>query len=308
MRWASHVSGKDGREHAALLEGDSLLSVEETLLELLQTDTSLDDHAARARTNPWDVVSLAEASLVAPVSRPPSVRDFMAFEQHLVTSAAAMGTSVPPVWYDQPVFYFTNPAAIKGPYDDVPMAPGTAQYDYELEVAAVIGRPGSDMAPADAESHIAGYVLFCDWSARDLQSKEMTIGLGPAKGKDTATSLGPFLVTPDELEARRSGNGYDVSVTASVNGTTYSQGNWRDLFWSFGQMLAYASRGTDLRAGDVIGSGTVGTGCILELSKVHGGDRYPWLEPGDRVELDGGPLGRVSAQVVQSAADPVALS
>ena len=232
----------------------------------------------------------------------------MAFEQHLVNCSAAMGTSVPPVWYDQPVFYFTNPAAITGPYDDVPMAPGTAQYDYELEVAAVIGRPGSDLAPADAEAYIAGYVLFCDWSARDLQSKEMTIGLGPAKGKDTATSLGPFLVTPDELEARRSGKGYDVAMTASVNGTTYSQGNWRDLFWSFGQMLAYASRGTELRAGDVIGSGTVGTGCILELSQVHGGDRFPWLEPGDRVELDGGPLGRISAQVSPSAADRLALS
>jgi 2-keto-4-pentenoate hydratase/2-oxohepta-3-ene-1,7-dioic acid hydratase in catechol pathway len=232
----------------------------------------------------------------------------MAFEEHLVTSAAATGTSVPPVWYDQPVFYFSNPAAIKGPYDDVPMAPGTAQYDYELEVAAVIGRPGSDLTPADAESHIAGYVLFCDWSARDLQLKEMTIGLGPAKGKDTATSLGPFLVTPDELEARRSGNGYDIPMTASVNGTTYSQGNWRDLFWSFGQMLAYASRGTELRTGDVIGSGTVGTGCILELSQVHGSDHYPWLKPGDRVELDIGPLGSAAVQVVPATADLAALS
>jgi 2-keto-4-pentenoate hydratase/2-oxohepta-3-ene-1,7-dioic acid hydratase in catechol pathway len=308
MRWASHISGKDGQEHAALVEAHILLTVEETLLELLQSDTPLDAHAARARSNPWDVVPLGGASLVAPVPRPPSVRDFMAFEQHLVNCSAAMGTSVPPVWYDQPVFYFTNPAAITGPYDDVPMAPGTAQYDYELEVAAVIGRPGSDLAPADAEAYIAGYVLFCDWSARDLQSKEMTIGLGPAKGKDTATSLGPFLVTPDELEARRSGNGYDVAMTASVNGTTYSEGNWRDLFWSFGQMLAYASRGTELRAGDVIGSGTVGTGCILELSQVHGGDRYPWLQPGDRVELDGGPLGRISAQVSPSAAERLALS
>jgi len=308
MRWASHISGKDDREHAALVDADNLLSVEETLLELLQSGVTLDAHADRARSNPWDVVPLAEASLVAPVSQPPSVRDFMAFEQHLVECAAAMGTTIPPVWYDQPVFYFTNPAAIKGPYDDVPMAPGTAQYDYELEVAAVIGRPGSDLAPADAESHIAGYVLFCDWSSRDLQSKEMTIGLGPAKGKDTATSLGPFLVTPDELEARRSGNGYDVPMTASVNGTPYSQGNWRDLYWSFGQMLAYASRGTKLRAGDVIGSGTVGTGCILELSAVHGGDRFPWLQTGDRVELDAGPLGTVSAQVLPSAADPLALA
>jgi len=308
MRWASHVSSKDGREHAALLEAGNLISVEETLLELLQSDATLDAHAARARSNPWDVVPLAEASLAAPVSRPPSVRDFMAFEKHVVTSAAAMGTSIDPVWYDQPVFYFSNPAAIKGPYDDVPMAPGTGQYDYELEVAAVIGRPGSDLTPTDAESHIAGYVLFCDWSARDLQLKEMTIGLGPAKGKDTATSLGPFLVTPDELEARRSGNGYDIPMTASVNGTAYSQGNWGDLFWSFGQMLAYASRGTELRAGDVIGSGTVGTGCILELSQVHGSGRYPWLKPGDKVELDIGPLGSVAVQVVPAAADPAALS
>src|SRR3954452_21057244 len=149
MRWASHLSGKDGQEHAALVEADSLISVEETLLELLQSDTALDAHAARARSSPWDVVPLAETSIVAPVSRPPSVRDFMAFEQHVVTCAAATGTSVPPVWYDQPVFYFSSPAAIKGPYDDVPMAPGTAQYDYELEVAAVIGRPGSDIRPTD---------------------------------------------------------------------------------------------------------------------------------------------------------------
>src|SRR3954467_13829218 len=285
MRWASHISGRDGREHAALVEADSLLSVEEALLGVLQSGGTLGAHCARARTTPWDVVPLAGASLVAPVPRPPSVRDFMAFEQHLVNCSAAMGTSVPPVWYDQPVFYFTNPAAITGPYDDVPMAPGTAQYDYELEVAAVIGRPGSDLAPADAEAYIAGYVLFCDWSARDLQSKEMTIGLGPAKGKDTATSLGPFLVTPDELEACPPGNGYADPTPAAVNGATDSQGNWRDLFWSFGQMLAYASQGTELRAGDVIGSGTVGTGCILELSQVHGGERFPWLRPGDRVEL-----------------------
>lgn len=306
MRWANYVSAKDGKEHGALLEGDSLHSVEKTLLELLRSEDSLETHATRARRSPWEVVPLAEATIVAPVPRPPSVRDFMAFENHVVTSAAAMGVPVPAVWYDQPVFYFTNPVAILGPYDDVPMAPGTAQYDYELEVAAVIGRPGSDIAPADAEAYIAGYVLFSDWSARDLQRTEMTAGLGPAKGKDTATSLGPFLVTPDELEAHRSGHTYDIPMNASVNGTTYTQGNWRDLYWSFPQMIAYASRGTELRAGDVIGSGTVGTGCILELSQVHGAERFPWLEPGDRVELDVGPLGTIAAQIV-GAADPAPL-
>src|SRR5690606_24827633 len=133
------------------------------------------------------------------------------------------------------------------------------------------------------------YVLLCDWSARDLQAVEMAVQLGPAKGKDTATSLGPFLVTPDELEQYRAGDGYDLPLTASVNGRAYSAGSWKDLYWSFPQMLAYASRGTVLHPGDVIGSGTVGTGCILELSRVHGTEAYPWLEPGDRVRLEGGP-------------------
>lgn len=307
MRWASYRSHTDSREHAALVEGESLRALPETLLQLLASGTALDVHADRARTDPWEVVELADTTILAPVPEPPSVRDFMAFENHVVTSYAAMDTEVSPVWYDQPVFYFTNPAAILGPTDDVPLAPGTQQYDYELEVAAVIGTPGADIAPADADAHIAGYVLFCDWSARDLQATEMQVQLGPAKGKDTATTLGPFLITPDELEPYRKGNAFDIGMTATVNGRRYSSGTWSDLYWSFPQMLTYASRGTRLRPGDVIGSGTVGTGCILELSRVHGHDAYPWLKAGDHVELDMGPLGHISATITPPSHPPIPL-
>jgi 2-keto-4-pentenoate hydratase/2-oxohepta-3-ene-1,7-dioic acid hydratase in catechol pathway len=307
MHWVSYRSGADGREHAAILEDSMLHAVDMSLLELLQSDQALDEYAVRARTNPFETLPFDQADVLAPISRPPSVRDFMAFESHVVTSSAALGAQVSPVWYEQPVFYFTNPAAILGPTDDVPMAPGTKAYDYELEVAAVVGRSGSDIAPKDAEQHIAGYVVLCDWSARDLQSAEMAVGLGPAKGKDTATTLGPFLVTPDELEPYRSGHGFDLAMTAIVNGRAYSAGNWKDLHWSFPQMLAYASRGTELRPGDIIGSGTVGTGCILELSLVHGHDAYPWLSEQDEVRLEVGGLGAIVARVVPAAQAPVPL-
>lgn len=162
-------------------------------------------------------------------------------------------------------------------------------------MAAVVGAPSADLDPARAHEHIAGYTIFCDWSARDLQMREMRLGLGPAKGKDSATSLGPYLVTPDEL------GDLDLTMTASVNGERYSAGRLSDLYWSFGQLLAYASRGTRLVTGDVIGSGTVGTGCILELSRVHGEQRYPYLSPGDRVRLEVERLGAIDSRVVAGA-------
>jgi 2-keto-4-pentenoate hydratase/2-oxohepta-3-ene-1,7-dioic acid hydratase in catechol pathway len=204
---------------------------------------------------------------------------------------------VNPLWYRQPVFYFSNPAATLGARRDVRIAPGSAAFDYELEVAAVIGREGSDLTPEEAEEHIAGFVLFCDWSARDLQGAEMKVGLGPAKGKDSANSFGPWLVTRDEVAPRASGRGYDLALTASVNGAAYSRGNVSSLYWSFGQMISYASRGTRVRPGDVIGSGTVGTGCVLELSRVHGAEAYPYLQEGDRVRLEGDLLGAIDARV-----------
>jgi 2-keto-4-pentenoate hydratase/2-oxohepta-3-ene-1,7-dioic acid hydratase in catechol pathway len=308
MRWTTYVSRTDQAEHAALLVDGELFGVDRPLIELLRSDLSLAAWGERAMTAPWERCSVEEAALVAPIPVPPSIRDFMAFENHVVTSYAALGTQVSPVWYDQPVFYFSNPAAVLGPQDVVTLAPGSERFDYELEIAAVIGRAGRDLHPDTAEDHIAGYLILCDWSARDLQSTEMQVGLGPAKGKDTATSLGPYLVTPDELGPFRAGRGFDLGMRATVNGREYSSGNWSDLYWSFGEMLAYASRGTELRPGDLIGSGTVGTGCILELGLTHGVDRYPWLRPGDDVLIEVDQLGAVRTSIQDTpAAGPIPL-
>ena len=167
-----------------------------------------------------------------------------------------------------------------------------------MEVAAIIGLGGSDLHPEHTERHIAGYTILVDWSARDLQRTELAMRLGPAKGKDSATTLGPYLVTPDELEPVRKGRGFDLKMTAAVNDTPYSAGNWSDIHWSFAEMIAYASRGTQLVPGDVIGSGTVGTGCILELSNLHGTGTYPWLVPGDNVEMAIERLGETRARIM----------
>ena len=208
--------------------------------------------------------ALAGVRLRAPIPQPPSVRDFYAFEQHVATARASRGLEVPPEWYGQPVFYFSNPAAIFGPDDEISFPPMSSAWDYELEVAAVIG----------AEGRIAGFTILNDWSARDLQRAEMTVGLGPAKGKDFATSLGPVLVTSDEL------GDLTLEMTARVNGEERSRGNLGDIHWPFEELAAHAAASTRLVPGDVLGSGTVGTGCILE----HGDGR--WLRPGDEVELE----------------------
>lgn len=270
-----------------------------TILELLGDDGErLRLAGERALADPVAVQALDDVDLLAPIPTPPSVRDFYAFERHVRTARERRGLPMEPDWYALPVFYFSNPRGVIGHGVDVPVPPGCAELDYELEVAVVVGRAGRDLAPDEAERHIAGYCVMNDWSARDLQRREMKLSLGPAKGKDFATTLGPFLVTPDELAETRSGRAYDLTMTARVNGAEWSRASLAEIYWSFGEMLAYASRGTEIVAGDVIGSGTCGTGCILELSLVHGAERYPWLRPGDVVELEVDRLGTVANRVV----------
>ena len=243
-------------------------------------------------------VDLAEVELRAPVPRPPSIRDFYAFEAHVATARKARGLDMQPDWYELPVFYFTNPAAVLGPGDPVWAPPGCQQLDYELEVAAVIGADVSGAEVAELVEHgawssiVAGFCVLNDWSARDLQRREMALNLGPAKGKDFATSIGPWLVTPDEVD------GSAGAMTATVDGVEWSRGELADLHHPWPALLAHAARGTHLRPGDVIGSGTVGTGCILELSAVHGADRFPWLAVGNVVELRVDGLGALSNPVV----------
>ena len=298
MRWSSYRTPGDGGPRVGVWRGERLHPVPGVprLIDLLGDDGSrLRAAAAAAAAEPG--LGIADVELLAPVPAPPSIRDFMAFEEHVVTASAAIGLTVDPLWYQQPVFYFSNPAAVRGPRGSVATPPGSAAFDFEIEVAAVVGREGSDLPPDAAADHIAGFMLFCDWSARDLQGAEMKLNLGPAKGKDSANSFGPWLVTADELTPLASGHGYDVPLTVSVNQVPYSSGNLADLYWSFGEMLAYASRGTRVVPGDIIGSGTVGTGCILELSRVHGASAYPYLRPGDQVRLDGGPLGAIETRI-----------
>lgn len=228
--------------------------------------------------------SLAEVRLCAPLPSPSSLRDFYAFEQHVKTANENRGRDVPPAWYEIPVFYFSNHQAIFGPEDTIPYPTGSGALDYELEIACVIGKGGIDISVEQADDHIVGYMIFNDWSARDIQKKEMSVGLGPAKGKDFASSFGPYLVTPDELHPYYTGRPgvYDLEMVARVNGVERSRGNWKDLHYSFGDMVARASQNVMLFPGDVIGSGTVGTGCLLETTKGQG----PWLQSGDVVELE----------------------
>jgi fumarylacetoacetate (FAA) hydrolase len=229
-------------------------------------------------------IPLADVQLHAPVARPPTLRDAYAFEQHVKAANANRGREVPPEWYKFPVFYFTNPANIFGPDDEIPYPDYTSELDYELEIAVVIGKAGRDIGPEDAPSYIFGFTIFNDWSARDVQREEMKVRLGPAKGKDFASSLGPCIITPDELTAQATDRPgvYSLEMRARVNGVERSRGNFKDIHWSFGDILARASQSVTLNPGDVIGSGTVGTGCLLELTKAKG----PWLEPGDEVELE----------------------
>ena len=272
------------------------------LVDLLGDDgEELARAAEQARSDPVSVLPLDTVRLLPPVPVPPSLRDFYAFEQHVKTARQRRGLEMDPDWYEIPVFYFSNPRAMTAHGDDVRIPPGCQELDYELEVAAIIGRGGSDLSVDQAEQGIAGFCVMNDWSARDLQRREMKLSMGPVKGKDFATSLGPLLVTPDELLDRRDGRAYDLAMTATVNGVEYSRASLADIYYSFGEMIAYASRGTTIVPGDVIGSGTCGTGCILELSLVHGEERYPWLRAGDVVELEVERLGSLRNRVVPGA-------
>lgn len=242
--------------------------------------------------------NLADVKLRPPVPRPPLIRDFYAFEDHVKAARARRGLQMPQEWYEFPAFYYSNPGKVYGPDDEVPRPSYTEALDYELEIACVLGKTGMDVVEEDAESFIAGYTIMNDWSARDIQEKEMKIGLGPAKAKDFATSLGPWIVTPDELQDRRIGNGrFDLAMKARVNGKQLSNGNMKNIHWTFPQMIARASQSVEVQAGDVFGSGTVGTGSILEL----GHDVHRWLIPGDEVELEIERLGTLRNRIIETS-------
>ena len=235
-----------------------------------------------------------------PILRPPSLRDFYAFEGHVKTMWERRGGTVPEAWYRIPIFYFSNVSEIRGPGEAVWCPAASQELDYELEVAALIDTPVHDLSAERGEEAIGGYLIFNDWSARDLQREETAVRLGPAKGKDFASSIGPWLVTPDELVDARRGKGYDLAMTATVNGIELSRGTWADAQFSFGEMIARASADALLRPGDLIGSGTVGTGCLLE---VRDEILKRYLEPGDEVTLTVDRLGALTTPIVERPMD-----
>jgi fumarylacetoacetate (FAA) hydrolase len=239
----------------------------------------------------------ADLEFGPPILRPPSLRDFYAFEGHVRTMWERRGGVVPEAWYRLPVFYFSNVSELRGPDDPVWVPAASSELDYELEVAALIDTPAVDLATDRAEEAIGGFTIFNDWSARDLQRDETTVRLGPAKGKDFASSIGPWLVTADELSSarRRDAAGPHLAMSAEVNGVETSRGSWSDVQFSFGEMLARASADVRLRPGDLFGSGTVGGGCLLEVRETTLG-RY--LQPGDEVVLRVERLGALRTPVV----------
>jgi 2-keto-4-pentenoate hydratase/2-oxohepta-3-ene-1,7-dioic acid hydratase in catechol pathway len=264
-----------------------------------------DRNAAASRVT--DEVGLTDVQLLAPV-RPPSIRDFSVFEQHIegVIKNGNPAANIPDSWYASPFCYFSNPGAVTGPDEQIPVPPGCERLDLELEVAAVIGRPGRDVRPQDAGAYIAGYTIFNDWSARDLQMTEMALGLGTCKGKDFANTFGPWIVTADELEDYRSGDRLDLDLRAEVNGVPLGGDTLANMAWSFEELFSYASRGTWVQAGDVLGSGTCGNGCLFELWGRRGSDVHPPLGPGDTVTLTVEGIGTLTNTVI-AGRDPITL-
>jgi 2-keto-4-pentenoate hydratase/2-oxohepta-3-ene-1,7-dioic acid hydratase in catechol pathway len=279
------------------------------IVELAAEESRLERHfgdegAALARlgeaihTNPAGEHALTELQLLKPVE-PVAMRDFMIFEEHVLPAWRQSGLSRgPDVWYEQPVGYFSNAATIRGPHDDIEIPGGCVQMDFELEVGAVIGREAASVTPEQAAGHIAGFVVLSDWSARDLQFREMDGRLGPFKGKDFGSSLGPIFVTRDEIEGRRFGNGYDLEMTSTVNGRRYGADRWSSAYWSMEELVSYSSWNSRVDAGSIIGSGTCKGGCILELSLRHSQAEFPWLVGGDEVRLAVETMGEIRANVV----------
>jgi fumarylacetoacetate (FAA) hydrolase len=293
------VRSDPGRAHNSALFRQPITTLDELLAaghrvaalgEVVDAFTGDDDDGT--------VMDAADLVFGPPILRPPSMRDFYAFEGHVATMWQRRGGEVPEAWYRLPIFYFGNVSEIRGSNEPVWAPRGSAELDFELEVGAVVDTPGLDLDAGRAEEAVGGYCILNDWSARDLQRDETTVRLGPAKGKDFATTIGPWLVTPDELaDVRASGStGPRLAMTAEVNGQTISRGMWSSAQFSFGEMLARASADARLGPGDLLGSGTVGTGCLLEVKDETLG-RY--LQPGDEVTLRIDRLGELRTPIVE---------
>lgn len=290
MRFATLAAG------AAVLTADAayLLPVPLGPLVALGLERALEvgTEALRGAPVPWSYDDLRLPY------RPPAIRDFVTFESHVegVRRSVDNASGVPEAWYDAPTFYFTNPHALYGPGEAIPRPAACRALDFELEVGVVLGAGGTSLSLADASSAVFGYTIVNDWSARDLQSREMQVGLGPAKGKDFATSIGPWIVTADELPS------LDLECSVSVNGTRVGGDRLSSMNWTFAEMIAHASRDSLVVPGDLLASGTTGGGgCLAELWGRAGQQVPPPLEPGDLVEMEVEGIGVLRGSVAGAA-------
>jgi fumarylacetoacetate (FAA) hydrolase len=291
----ARISTPDHGERLAIVEGDDLRLIEGVSVDDVVQVAMVCDPAKLslgAKIKPED------ARFLSPVRRPASIRDFSAFEAHTKNVMEGSGGAMNPDWYSLPIFYFSNPNCIIGDGDPVAPPRASRNLDFELELACVVGKPIRDLSEDSGDWHesIAGFMLMNDWSARDLGSREMKLMFGPAKAKDFATSFGPLLVTPDEFEI--ADGRFDLPLTAKVNGDVWSNGNILDLYFSWVRILAQASADATLVPGDIIGSGTCGSGCILELRISRGREKHHWLRPDDVVEFSAPGLGTLTNTVV----------
>ena len=302
------VAADPRRAHNGVLYRQPVTNLDDLLARGLRIEALAELVEGMAQAGALDaddeaVLDTADLRFGPPILHPPTFRDFYAFEGHVRRMWALRGGEIPENWYRLPVFYFSNVSELRGPGDPIWAPRGSVELDFELEVGALVDTPAFDLPAERAEEAIGGFFVLNDWSARDLQRDEMPLRMGPAKGKDFGTTIGPWLVTPDELaDARRPGaTGPDLAMTASVTDRTgrvtpISSGRWSEAQFSFGQMLSRASADVHVRAGDVLGSGTVGSGSLLEVRE---GTLGRFLEPGDTVTLTIERLGSLAAPVVE---------
>lgn len=307
-RFAAHGAGS----HAGVLDGDAVLNAGRLLgmnrsvplLQLLETEDIFDrlqNSLERFREEHRETLAYPEeiaaaswlVELMAPLPRPRTFRDFYAYEAHVAAGYAKRNRPVPAAWYEAPVFFFQHPGSIFGPEATIPKPAHTDQLDFELEIAAVIGRRGRTIDASRAWEHVAGLTILNDWSARDIQAREMSVGLGPAKGKDFASSIGPYLVTLDELADSLHDDRHRLDASVMINDDVIAETNAGDLYFTLPQMIERASDGVDLEPGDLIGLGTMAKGCLLEL----GEEVHRWLQPGDEIVLTVDKLGRLRNRI-----------
>ncbi|WP_217553613.1 fumarylacetoacetate hydrolase family protein [Streptomyces sp. GbtcB6] len=303
MRFATYEH--DGEERAGVVRDGVIHPLPDGVSVLTLVEAGVLYAAGTEALGAPGGLTVDQVRLLPPL-KPPSIRDFVGFEAHIEGVSKSLDglEHVPEEWYRAPNFYFTNPHAAYGAHDDVPVPAGCSVLDFELEVGAVIGRSGRDLTPEQARDHIIGYLVFNDWSARDLQKPEKNLGLGFSKGKDFANTLGPYLVTADEVEDRRDADGFlDLEMTVTLNGELIGRDTLANVSWTFEEMIAYASRDAWVRPGDILGSGTCGWGALAEFWGRLGERTPPPLKPGDEVTLSVEGLGTVSNRIVPGRAD-----